>query len=233
MKLFSLKSTVFLGVAICLAGTFAQEDVEVDIDEEVIEDEVDSEANEEANAELEKERTTGVVDTTLYPGRVISRKKVVSKHPAAGQPLEVEYTIWNVGNTEVLDVEVIDDSYTTEDYTEAQKVQIKTESIAPGKSYSETHTVVPKESKTIKLIPAKVSYKSQTSKSNEELIQYNSEGATEGAIEIATAAHYARKVANHTFDWLCFLLISMPTTVIPYMNANNLVIRYTGKAKSA
>lgn len=233
MKLFSIKNTLFLGCALLLAKTFADE-VEIE-EEEIVDDSLDIDPiDEELNEILEEERKSGIVDTTNYPGRIISRKRVVSEHPAAGQPLEIEYTIWNVGNTNVLDVEVVDDSYTTADFTKSDKVTIRQANISPGKSYSESVTVVPRESENgITLLGAKVSYKSVTSKDNEELIQYNSEGASEGQVKIATAAYYARKVASHKFDWLCFLLIAMPTTLIPYMNADNLVKRYTLKAKSA
>merc|ERR1711881_428331 len=126
-----------------------------------------------------------------------------------------------------------DDSYDDQFDKTFEKVSIKQSSIGPGKSYSESITVIPKNDGQLTLRGAKVSYKSVTSKDNEELIQYNSEGAAEGQVKIATAAYYARKVASHTFDWLCFLALAMPTTLIPYMNGDNLVKRYTAKAKSA
>ena len=78
--------------------------------------------------------------------------------------MEIEYTIWNVGNTDVSDVEVTDESYSEEDFVEAVKVSFKTAKIEAGGKYSETFSVVPKAEGKIKLSGAKVTYKSVTVK---------------------------------------------------------------------
>jgi len=180
-----------------------------------------------------EEELSGIVDTTKYPGRIISRKKVKSDTPAVGQPLTIEYTIWNVGNSDVVDVELSDDSYSAEDFSGPKKIEIKQAKIAPGKSYTETHSVTPNREGQIRLSPARITYKSRTSTENEELIQYSSEGATDGIVPVATAAVYARKHAKHYIDWICFLVLALPTTIVPYMNANNLITRYSLKPKSS
>lgn len=242
------KTFLLLGCTLLLVSSaFANEDEEADIEAEVEDEEaaetiddpdiIDdeqpefTESVEEIDEETLQEQSSGIVDTTKYPGRIISRKKVNGKYPAVGIPLEFTYTIWNVGNSDVLDVELID-KLDDANFSGSDEVKIKVASIAPGKSYEEVHTVTPTKQGEIKLRGAKVTYKSKTSADNEELIQYNAEGATEGIVPVASAAHYARRIASHYFDWACFLALAIPTTLIPYMNTNNLVRRYS-KVKSS
>lgn len=233
MKL-SKAAFVYLPLCLLLLSNFitAQDDEEEIIDSDIIDDELAAEA--EPSEEMLKEISSGIVDTSLYPGRIISRKKVISAVPAAGQPLEFEYTIWNVGNSDVMDVELVDNSFGGDDFEEVKSVTIRKDVIKPGDFYKETHSVIPKmnEAAQIKLSPATVTYKTKTSNENEELIQYSSDGATEGIVPLKTAAFYARHVASHYTDWLIFLALAFPSTYLPYTQASSLIEKYT-KAKTA
>lgn len=160
MKISGKTILVLALVASCAFITvMADEDDEAEAEV----DDVEVEADDEAEVEEEPidevavaEQATGIIDPSNHPGRIISRKKILSKHPAAGQPMEMEYTIWNVGNSAVSDVELVDDSYSTEEYTEAVKVTIKVDSIEAGAKHVETHLVTPKAEGKIKLAGAKV-----------------------------------------------------------------------------
>merc|ERR1712110_574070 len=128
MKLISVKSVFALTL---LATTFVTVFADEEVDEEaVIESEDEAEIEEEAPVDEAKlmEEASGIVDPSNYPGRIISRKKITSKNPAAGVPLEFEYTIWNVGSTEVVDVE-LQDKFSEEDWVEAIEVSIKVQKI--------------------------------------------------------------------------------------------------------
>jgi len=228
---WALVVLVILGLA---TFTRADEDTEAEIIDDEAEAEIPDSAEPEISEDLAKEIATGIVDTQNYPGRIISRKKVVSKVPAAGQPLEFEYTIWNVGNSDVTDVELIDNSFSSDDFEVVKSVSIKQAVIKPGESYSEIHSVVPKMSENgIKLSPAKITYKTKTSNDNDELILYSADGATDGLVPLKTAAFYARNVASHYTDWLIFLALVFPSTILPYTNSNNLVAKYTKAKKEA
>lgn len=226
----------FTACLVLATQILAQDDDEIEIDSEVLDSEImeEMEAEAEPSEEMLKEISSGIVDTSNYPGRIISRKKVISKVPAAGQELQFEYTIWNVGNSDVMDVELVDNSYDSENFEVAKTVTIKKAFIKPGESYSETHTVTPKmnEESKIKLHPATVTYKTKTSNENDELIEYSSDGATEGIVPLKTAAFYARHVASHYTDWLIFLALAFPSTYLPYTQASSLIEKYT-KAKTA
>merc|ERR1712228_859778 len=221
MKLMK-SGLVAMALLACAATVFAQED-EADVEEEVVEEPVDE--------KKAMEEATGIVDPSDYPGRVISRKKIISKNPAAGVPLEFEYTIWNVGNTEVVDVE-LNDKFSEEDWVEALEVSIKVASIPAGGKHVETRTLTPIEEKKVKLSGAKLSYKSVTSESDDTLVQYQSEGASEGLVPIASNAFYKRHIQSHVFDWICFMALAVPSTVLPYMAGQSTLTKY-GKAKTA
>lgn len=221
--------TLIAGMVVC---TFAQEDEDdVVVDEVEVDDE--AEIEEEPVDEVKvKEEATGIVDPSNYPGRVISRKKILTKNPAAGNAIEFEYTIYNVGNTDISDITVTDDTYLDEDWTEAKKIEFQVKSIPAGGKYSETHTMTPKSDGKIKLAGAKVTYKSLISADSDDVVIYTSEGANEGVVPIDTAANYARHVQSHLFDWVCFGMLAVPSTVLPYLAAQNTLTRY-GKAKTA
>jgi len=213
---------------------FADDEDEIDDDDLEVE-EVDDEQeieDEPIDEVAMAEAASGIIDPSNHPGRLISRKKILSKAPAAGQPMEVEYTIWNVGSTDVSDVELIDESWAAEDFVEAVKVSFKTAKIEAGGKYSETHTVVPRAEGKVTLSGAKLTYKSVTAAEGGDSVVYKSEGASEGLVPISSAAHYARHVQSHIFDWLCFGLLAVPSTALPYMAAQNTLTRY-GKAKTA
>lgn len=229
-----MKVTAKSVFCLVLIGSMAFTTVFADDDEQEVEDDAEEEevAEEPVDEVALAEKASGIIDPSNHPGRIISRKKIVSKSPAAGQPMEVEYTIWNVGNTDVSDVEVTDESYTEEDFMEAVKVSFKTAKIEAGSKYSETHVVVPRAEGKVKLAGAKVTYKSVTAADSTDAVVYQSEGASEGLVPISTAAHYARHVQSHIFDWLCFGLLTVPSTALPYMAAQSTLTRY-GKAKTA
>merc|ERR1712062_948643 len=136
-----------------IATTFVTVFADEDVDEEaVIESEDEAEIEEEAEAPVDEaklmEEASGIVDPSNYPGRIISRKKIISKNPAAGVPLEFEYTIWNVGSTEVVDVE-LQDKFSEEDWVEALEVSIKVQKIPAGGKHVETRTLTPKDEKKV------------------------------------------------------------------------------------
>ena len=246
-KMKFLTPFLFLVLTLFIATKIrAQEDEdEQDLEEEIIdqediieEDIIEENAEEvpEISEELAKEIQSGIVDTRNYPGRIIHRKKVISKVPAAGQPLEFEYEIWNVGNSDITDVELIDETFTDADQFETPvKVTIKKDKIAPHQSYKETHSVIPKmpEDKQLKLQSAIATYKTKVSNENDESIQFTSDGAHNGIVPLQTAAYYARNVASHWLDWIIFVAIAFPSTLLPYFNANGIVEKYKGKVKSA
>jgi len=226
MKL-SMKSVLLIGLLATTIAVFAEEEEDVVIESE---DEAEIEEDPIDEAKL-MEEATGIVEPSNYPGRIISRKKITSKSPAAGVPLTFEYTIWNVGNTDVVDVE-LNDKFSEEDWSEAVEVSIKVAKIPAGGKHVEERTLTPKEEKKVKLAGAKVSYKSVTSADDDTLVVYQSEGASEGLVPIASTAFYKRHVQSHVFDWICFAMLAVPSTVLPYMAGQSTLTKY-GKAKTA
>jgi len=235
MKLIKFSLFTILAL-ICFFKVNANDDEEEIIEEELEQEILDEVVNESAEVpeHVAKEQATGIVEPINYPGRIVSRKKVISKVPAAGQPLEFEYTIWNVGNSDVSDIELIDDSFNSDDFESSVNVNIKKDLIKPGQSYSEVHTVVPKmnDEAQIKLQNARVTYKTRASNENSELLQRAADSAHDGIVPIATAAFYARNVASHCVDWLIFLALAFPFTLLQYNQGNALVAKYY-KVKSA
>jgi len=229
MKL--VKSVQLIALFACAATVFAQEDDVDAVDEEVIDVEAPDDIRVEVDEKKELEDATGVVDPADYPGRVIHRKKIVTSNPAANVPLEFEYTIWNLGNTDVVDIE-LNDKFEAGDWSETVDVKINVAKIAAGSKHTEKRTVTPTKEKKVKLSGAKLTYKSVTSETDSTLVQYQSEGASQGVVKIASNAYYKRHIQSHIFDWICFLALAVPSTVLPYMAGQSTMTKY-GKAKTA
>jgi hypothetical protein len=231
MKL--MKSVQLIALFACAATVFAQEDVDAEeVAEEVVDiDEAPEDLRVEVDEKKELEDSTGVVDPADYPGRVIHRKKIITANPAANVPLEFEYTIWNLGNTDVVDIE-LNDRFEAGDWSEVMDVKIQVAKIAAGAKHTELRTVTPTKEKKVKLSGAKLTYKSVTSETDSTLVQYQSEGASQGAVKIASHAFYKRHIQSHVFDWICFLALAVPSTVLPYMAGQSTITKY-GKAKTA
>merc|ERR1712071_247197 len=233
IKMKLMKSVQLIALFACAATVFAQQEDDVEeVAEEVVDiDEAPEDLRVEVDEKKELEDSTGVVDPADYPGRVIHRKKIVTTNPAANVPLEFEYTIWNLGNTDVVDVE-LNDRFEAGDWSETMDVKINVAKIAAGSKHTELRTMTPTQEKKVKLSGAKLTYKSVTSETDSTLVQYQSEGASEGLVKIASNAFYKRHIQSHVFDWICFLALAVPSTVPSYMAGQSTITKY-GKAKTA
>jgi len=240
MKLFRVVP-IFLLFALLTVNIYAQDDEEAE-EPVTVDDDGEADLPEEEVEELTpeeqirrenqaREEATGILDPGAHPGRIVFRKKLETKQPAVGQPMEVEYTMWNVGDSEVFDIELVDESWSADEFNDATRISITHASLAAGKSYSEKFTLTPSTAGKLKLIPAKITYKSKIP-DEEEAVVFTGEGATEGLVEIATAQYYARNVASHWFDWILFAVISAPSTLFPYLAGESTLKKY-GKAKTA
>jgi len=235
MKLMKFLPLLVLGT-VFTANVFAQEDEEIDEEAEgEVEVNEDGEADvdepqltPEQLAELEiqtKEAATGVRDPSNHAGRIVFRKKLLDQTPAVGAPLEIEYTLYNVGNTEVTDISVSDDSWSLDDFSDAKDVKFDVGSIAAGKSHSHKITLTPSKDGKLKLVSPKITYKNEKG-------EFSGEGATQGMVEVLSAQFHARNHASQWMNWLIFLVVAAPSTVFPYMAAENVLAKYS-KVKQA
>jgi len=221
---------------------YAQDD---EMDEEM-EDEGEVEVNDDGEAEVEeptlspeqqaeieiqmKEQATGIRDPSSHPGRIVFRKKLLTMEPAVGVPLEVEYSVYNVGNTDVTEVRVDDTTWSTDDFSDAAEVNFYQESIAPGKSYTHKITLTPIREGELKLQTPKISYKS--TRDGKDATEHEGEGATQGLVKVLSRQYYQRNIASQYMNWLVFLVVCAPSTVFPYMAAENIMNKYS-KQKTA
>jgi len=233
MKLFKFLPILVLGT-VFTSSVFAEED-EIDTEGEVeINEDGEAEVDDEPSltpeqlAELEiktKEQTTGVRDPSNHPGRIVFRKKLMSPTPAVGIPMDVEYTLYNVGNSEVTDIEVTDDSWSADDFLKAEDVKFSVASLEAGKSYTHTISLTPSKDGKLKLVSPKINYKNEAG-------SFSGEGATQGMVEILSSQVYARNHASQWMNWAMFLIVAAPSTAFPYMAAENVLAKYS-KVKQA
>merc|ERR1711881_145635 len=92
MKISAKVILITVGL-LMVSNVFAEEEDIVDEEADIVE-----EADDEAEVEEEpvdevkaNEEATGIIDPANYGGRVISRKKILTKNPAAGNQIEFEY----------------------------------------------------------------------------------------------------------------------------------------------
>uniref|UniRef100_A0A8C4Q0K7 Translocon-associated protein subunit beta n=1 Tax=Eptatretus burgeri TaxID=7764 RepID=A0A8C4Q0K7_EPTBU len=155
--------------------------------------------------------------------RLLCSKTLLNKYAVEGQDLTVQYTIYNVGSSAALDVELNDDAFHPEQFgIVSGMLNVKWERIPPASNV--THSVVLRP-----LVPGLFNFSSAS-------ISYlPHEGADvvvghtsfPGQGGILAQKEYDRKFSPHYADWFAFGLFTLPSIGMPLFIWYNSMQRYS------
>ncbi|XP_072094364.1 translocon-associated protein subunit beta [Mobula birostris] len=153
--------------------------------------------------------------------RLLASKSLLNNYAVEGRDLTLQYSIYNVGSSAALDVELSDDSFPPEDFgIVSGMLTVKWDRIAPASNV--THTVVlrPLKAGYFNFTSATVSYLAQ--EDGPVVMGYTSAPGQGG---ILAQREFDRRFSPHFLDWAAFGVMTLPSIGIP------LLLWYSSKRK--
>nr|CAG4635102.1 EOG090X0EPM [Alona affinis] len=156
--------------------------------------------------------TTG--NEEAAPARLLFSKQILNKYLVEGMDIVIKYSIFNVGGTAALDVQIADNTFGPQDFeTVGGQLKVSIDRIPPGGNTTHVVVIRPVRFGYFNFTAAEVSYL-PSEDAAEAQIGHSSEPG-QGAI--VPFKEYDRKFSPHTLDWLSFAVMSMPSLVLPFV----------------
>ncbi|CAH1255054.1 SSR2 [Branchiostoma lanceolatum] len=161
--------------------------------------------------------------------RLLAAKHVQNQYLVEGRDLTVTYSIYNVGTSAALSVQLTDEGFPESDFKVKHGMPtVNWARIAPGTNVTHSIVLTPLKSGKFNFTAAELSY--VPSEGTQPQIGYTS-GPGEGGI--MPERDYDRKFSPHILDWAAFAVMTLPSIGIPLMlwYSSNRKYRISSKAK--
>nr|CAG4650526.1 EOG090X0EPM [Sida crystallina] len=156
--------------------------------------------------------TSGNDETTS--AKLLFSKQILNKYLVEGMDIVIKYSLFNVGGTAALDVQLSDSTFSPQDFeVVGGQLKVAIDRIAPGANASHVAVIRPLRFGYFNFTAAEVSYL-PAEDAAEPLIGYSSEPG-QGAI--VPFKEYDRKFSPHMLDWVAFAVMTLPSLVIPFL----------------
>jgi len=166
----------------------------------------------------------------LDSARILASKFSLSQYAVENMDYVIEYSLYNVGDKTALKV-TLDDrvSFPTQSFEIVKGLlHVRWEKIPPGANVTHSVVVRPRSFGTFNYTAAQVTY-------------YPKEDAKEVRVGYTTAPgegsiyrlkDYERRFSSKIGVWLIFLLLTLPTTLVPFLLHHKLQSKYSPKNTS-
>ena len=140
---------------------------------------------------------------------------LVTKHfepsvVVVGKPLKVTYSIYNVGESSIQDVQFVETSFKESLFTRiSDSFEAQVDSVGPRDKATWSLTVEAKNATVFHDLPVDVSF------------EWNGEirhvlSSSFGPLSILNPVDYHSKYAEHSTEWMYFFLLSFGMVMVPY-----------------
>jgi len=156
--------------------------------------------------------------------RLLASKSILNEMLVEGKDLTTEYTIFNVGGSAALDVELSDASFPEGDFEPVRgQLNVKWPRIAPGSNVSHVVVVRPVKSGYFNFSSGEIKYR-PSEESQDFLFGYTSAPGEGG---IVNYRDYDRKFSPHIVDWGAFAIMTLPCLGIPFLLWSSSASKYS------
>lgn len=145
--------------------------------------------------------------------KLLVSKQILNRYLVEQRDVLVKYTVFNVGNGPATHVSLEDHGFPHEAFDLVSgKFEVQLDRIAPSTNVTHVVVVRPRAHGYFNFTAADISYRPIESSPN---LQYavSSEPGEGGIINLA---QFNKQFSSHFLDWVAFVIMCLPTVVIPY-----------------
>lgn len=145
--------------------------------------------------------------------RLLVSKQILNRYLVEQRDVMVKYNVFNVGNGPATHVTLEDKGFPHEAFDLISgKFEVQIDRIAPSANVTHVVVVRPRAHGYFNFTAAEISYRPIESSPN---LQYaaSSEPGEGGIINLA---QFNKQFSSHFLDWVAFVIMILPTIVIPY-----------------
>ncbi|XP_046404305.1 translocon-associated protein subunit beta [Ischnura elegans] len=154
--------------------------------------------------------------------RLLVAKMIMNKYLVEDMDIIVKYSLYNIGNSAALAVEINDNSFNPDAFdVVGGQLRVSLDRIPPGANVSHVVVVRPRKYGYFNFTSAQVSYLPSEDATERQLAITSEPG--EGVI--VAFRDYDRKFSPHVLDWAAFAVMTLPSLGIPFL------LWYSSKSK--
>lgn len=163
--------------------------------------------------------------------RLLCLKKVLNRYLVENRDVSIDYELYNVGDATAVDVQLKDRTFPPTDFDVVSgSLEATFPKILPNTNITHSVVVRPNKYGMFNFTAAEVEYKLSEAANAEVRHSLTTEPGQGG---IMPEVEFERRFSPHYLDWVVFLLLCMPSLLVPFLLYNSSKSKYENLAKKA